>query len=93
MRDQLWTQQRHESPCASSKFQGMGCPMMGGDEVIYPLVEGDDKRVSDFGVLSMDEDDVSFVDGVLEGALGALAFGEAWRDDNGLVNDEEDDLL
>ncbi|GKA15123.1 hypothetical protein Tco_0694870 [Tanacetum coccineum] len=88
MRVRLWTQQRHESPCASSKFQGMGCPMMGGEsdvgdgggtlgggnnwEFRYPLVEGNDKRVGDFGVYSMDEDDVSFVDGVLEGALGAL---------------------
>ncbi|GJX97493.1 hypothetical protein Tco_0353291 [Tanacetum coccineum] len=66
MRVRLWTQQRHESPCASSKFQGMGCPMMGGEsdvgggrgtlgggdngEFRYPLVEGDDKRVGDFGV-------------------------------------------
>ncbi|GJY58848.1 hypothetical protein Tco_0458740 [Tanacetum coccineum] len=66
----------------------MGCPMMGeesdvggdggtlgggdNEEFRYLLVKGDDKRVGDFGVKSMDEDDVSFVDGVLEGALGAL---------------------
>ncbi|GKC16087.1 hypothetical protein Tco_1012869 [Tanacetum coccineum] len=51
MRVRLWIQQRHESPCASSKFQGMGFPMMG---------------------VESDEDEVSLVDGVLEGALGAL---------------------
>ncbi|GJY23727.1 hypothetical protein Tco_0397385 [Tanacetum coccineum] len=88
MRVRLWTQQRHESPCASSKFQGIGCPMMGREsdvrggggtlgggnngEFRYLLVEGDDKRVGDFSVQSMDEDDVSFMDGVLEGSLGAL---------------------
>ncbi|GKD61092.1 hypothetical protein Tco_1298601 [Tanacetum coccineum] len=31
MRVRLWIQQRHESPCASSKFQGMGFPIMGGE--------------------------------------------------------------
>ncbi|GKG34050.1 hypothetical protein Tco_0434209 [Tanacetum coccineum] len=66
MRVRLWIQQRHESPCALSKFQGMGCPMMGresdvgggggtlgrgdNDEFRYLLVEGDDKRVGEFGV-------------------------------------------
>ncbi|GJY09247.1 hypothetical protein Tco_0377432 [Tanacetum coccineum] len=66
MRIRLWTQQRHESPYASSKFQGMECPMMGGESDVgggggtlsgrdngdfrYPLMEGDDKRVGDFGV-------------------------------------------
>nr|GEY38306.1 hypothetical protein [Tanacetum cinerariifolium] len=80
MRVRLWTQQRHESPCALIKFQGLGCPMMGGEsdgggnngEFKHLLIEGDDKRVGDFGMYSMDKDDVSFVDGVLEGALGAL---------------------
>nr|GEW33078.1 putative reverse transcriptase domain, ribonuclease H-like domain protein [Tanacetum cinerariifolium] len=56
MRVRLWTQQRHESPCALSKFQRMECPMMGGEsdgggdneEFRYPLVDGDDKRVGDF---------------------------------------------
>ncbi|GJX87001.1 hypothetical protein Tco_0337775 [Tanacetum coccineum] len=70
MRVWLWTQQRHESPCALSKFQGMGCPMMGGEsdgELLWTSsgVMGESER-------SMDEDDVSFVDGVLECALGAL---------------------
>ncbi|GJR64915.1 hypothetical protein Tco_0010980 [Tanacetum coccineum] len=59
MRVRLWTQQRHESPFALSKFPGMGCPMMvedgggtlggvGNGEFRYPLVKGDDKRVGDF---------------------------------------------
>ncbi|GJY16044.1 hypothetical protein Tco_0386466 [Tanacetum coccineum] len=83
MRVRLRTQQRHESPCASSKFQGMGCPMMGG--------ESDDELKVEV-TMSMDEDDVSFVDGVLEGALGALGFlnglqmealGDAMDVDNG----------
>nr|GEW05528.1 hypothetical protein [Tanacetum cinerariifolium] len=53
------TQQRHESPCTSSKFQRMGCPMMGGEsdggggtlgggdngEFRYPLVDGDDREL------------------------------------------------
>nr|GEV42833.1 hypothetical protein [Tanacetum cinerariifolium] len=90
MRVRLWTQLRYASPCASSKFKRIGCPMMCGEsgggggtlrrgdneEFRYPLVEGDYKRVGDFGVYSIDEDDVSFVDDVLEGALGALGVKE-----------------
>ncbi|GJS64658.1 hypothetical protein Tco_0679222 [Tanacetum coccineum] len=87
MRVRLWIQQRHESPCALS-FQGMGCLMMGGESDVggggetlgggdnggfrLPFVEGDDERVGDFGVKSIEEDEVSLMDGVLEGALGAL---------------------
>ncbi|GJY61350.1 hypothetical protein Tco_0462007 [Tanacetum coccineum] len=71
---------RHESPCASSKFQGMGCPMMGGEsdvewwrcqwEFRYPLVRWMKCRVGDWCV-AIDEDDVSvilgcFANGILE---------------------------
>ncbi|GJT60199.1 hypothetical protein Tco_1003732 [Tanacetum coccineum] len=31
MRVRLWIQQRHELPCASRKFQGIGCAMIGGE--------------------------------------------------------------
>ncbi|GJX75197.1 hypothetical protein Tco_0313792 [Tanacetum coccineum] len=68
MRVQLWIQQRHELPCASSKFQGIGCSMIGG--------EGDgvsNWTLSDvIGKRSIKDEEVSLVDGVLEGALGAL---------------------
>ncbi|GJW10192.1 hypothetical protein Tco_1576019 [Tanacetum coccineum] len=43
MRVRLWIQQRHKSPCASSKFQGIGCLMIGGEgdglEVVEKLLE------------------------------------------------------
>ncbi|GJX68426.1 hypothetical protein Tco_0304153 [Tanacetum coccineum] len=31
MRVRLWIQQRHELPCASRKFQGIRCAMIGGE--------------------------------------------------------------
>ncbi|GJR29590.1 hypothetical protein Tco_1105822 [Tanacetum coccineum] len=34
MRVRLWIQQRHELPCASRKFQGIGCAMIGGEGVL-----------------------------------------------------------
>ncbi|GJR26541.1 hypothetical protein Tco_1102773 [Tanacetum coccineum] len=63
MRVRLWIQQRHELPCASSKFQGIGCSMIGdeGDGVSNWTSSG-----------SIEDEEVSLVDGVLEGALGAL---------------------
>ena len=54
---------------------GGGGDILGGGnngECKYSLVEGDEKGVCDFGVNSMDEDEVSLVEGVLDGALGAL---------------------
>ncbi|GJT73247.1 hypothetical protein Tco_1032533 [Tanacetum coccineum] len=62
MRVRLWLQQRHELPCALSKFQGIGCSMIGGEVGCggETLGGGD-----------VDEE-VSLVDGGLEGALGAL---------------------
>ncbi|GKA80130.1 hypothetical protein Tco_0786726 [Tanacetum coccineum] len=43
MRVRLWIQQRHELPCASRKFQGIGCAMIGGEgdglEVVEKLLE------------------------------------------------------
>ncbi|GJR75648.1 hypothetical protein Tco_0088013 [Tanacetum coccineum] len=63
MRVLLWIQQRHELPCASRKFQGIRCAMIGG--------EGD--GVSNWTSSgSIEDEEVSLVDGVLEGALGAL---------------------
>ncbi|GKE85737.1 hypothetical protein Tco_1559479 [Tanacetum coccineum] len=64
MRVRLWIQQRHESPCASSKFQGIGCPMIGGE------VGGGGETLGGEGV----DEEVSLVNGVLEGALGAIDF-------------------
>ncbi|GKC98253.1 hypothetical protein Tco_1168528 [Tanacetum coccineum] len=58
MRVRLWIKQRHELSCASRKFQGIGCAMIGG--------KGD--GVSNW----TSNEEVSLVDGVLEGALGAL---------------------
>ncbi|GJX34325.1 hypothetical protein Tco_0245882 [Tanacetum coccineum] len=62
MRVRLWIQQRHELPCASSKFQGIGCSMIGGEVGCggETLGGGD-----------VDEE-VSLVDGDLEGVLGEL---------------------
>nr|GEW06205.1 hypothetical protein [Tanacetum cinerariifolium] len=39
-------------------------------------MEGDDERVRDFGVQSIEDEEASLVDGVLEGALGALVKSE-----------------
>ncbi|GJW47667.1 hypothetical protein Tco_0079313 [Tanacetum coccineum] len=64
MRVRLCIQQRHELPCASSKFQGIGCSMI-GDEVGGG---GETLRGGD----SIEDEEVSLVVGVLEGALGAL---------------------
>ncbi|GJX26812.1 hypothetical protein Tco_0233108 [Tanacetum coccineum] len=63
IRVRLWIQQRPELPCASSKFQGIGCSMIGdkGDGVSNWTTSG-----------SIENEEVSLVDGVLEGALGAL---------------------
>ncbi|GJR27795.1 hypothetical protein Tco_1104027 [Tanacetum coccineum] len=63
MRVQLWIQQRHELPCALRKFQGIGCAMIGGEV-------GSGGEYLKRRKMLMEE--VSFVDGVLEGALGAL---------------------
>ncbi|GJZ20957.1 hypothetical protein Tco_0557996 [Tanacetum coccineum] len=62
MRVQLWIQQRHELPCALSKFQGIGCSMLGSE------VGGGRETLGGGDV----DEEVSLVDGVLEGALGAL---------------------
>ncbi|GKC64960.1 hypothetical protein Tco_1097558 [Tanacetum coccineum] len=68
MRVRLWIQQRHELPCASRKLQGIGCAIIGG--------EGDGvSNWTSSGVFcerSIEEEEVSLVDGVLDGALGAL---------------------
>ncbi|GJZ48983.1 hypothetical protein Tco_0603173 [Tanacetum coccineum] len=68
MRVRLWIQQRHELPCASSKFQGIGCSMIGdeGDGVSNWTSSGV------IGERSIKDEEVSLVDGVLKGALGAL---------------------
>ncbi|GJV73429.1 hypothetical protein Tco_1493424 [Tanacetum coccineum] len=75
MRVRLWIQQRHELPCASRKFQGIGCAMIGG--------EGDGvSNWTSSGVFcerSIEDEEVSLVDGVLDGALGALVYLEAAR--------------
>ncbi|GJV94301.1 hypothetical protein Tco_1545878 [Tanacetum coccineum] len=68
MRVWLWIQQRHELLCASRKFQGIGCAMIGGkgDGVSNWTSSGV------FGERSIEDKKVSLVDGILEGALGAL---------------------
>ena len=55
-------------------IRGDGGILGGGDseEFRNPFVEGDDKSVGDFGESAMDEDEVALVEGVLDGALGAL---------------------
>ncbi|GJS05006.1 hypothetical protein Tco_0321514 [Tanacetum coccineum] len=65
MRVRLWIQQRHALPCASSKFQRIGCSMI-GDGVSNWTSSGIIKE------RSIEDEEVSLVDGVLEGALGAL---------------------
>ncbi|GJY23663.1 hypothetical protein Tco_0397321 [Tanacetum coccineum] len=94
MRVRLWIQQRHESPCASSKFQGIRCPMIGG--------EGDGvSNWTSSGVIgerSIEDEEMSLVDDVLEGALGALGCrnGGPSRGHGGLwwlMMDEEDGEL
>ncbi|GJR91294.1 hypothetical protein Tco_0215305 [Tanacetum coccineum] len=65
MRVWLWIQQRHELPCASRKFQGIRCAMIGGE------VRGGGETLGGGDV----DKEVSLVDGVLEGALGALGLG------------------
>ncbi|GJZ98794.1 hypothetical protein Tco_0671247 [Tanacetum coccineum] len=66
MRVRLWIQQRHELPCALSKFQGIGCSMIGGEGDELDVVE---KPLEDEMLV---DEEVSLVDGVLDGALGAL---------------------
>ncbi|GJX06608.1 hypothetical protein Tco_0194540 [Tanacetum coccineum] len=86
MRVRLWIQQRHELPCASSKFQGIGCSMIGGegDGVSNWTSSGViGERVTVMSIVHFLELDVvekpleeeilvGSIDGVLEGALGAL---------------------
>ncbi|GJV27051.1 hypothetical protein Tco_1383499 [Tanacetum coccineum] len=81
MRVRLWIQQRHELPCASRKFQGIGCAMIGGEG------DGVSSWTSSgvFGERSIEDEEVSLVDGVFEGALGALGdeFGSLGDGENG----------
>ncbi|GJT71519.1 hypothetical protein Tco_1030805 [Tanacetum coccineum] len=79
---------QHELPCASRKFQGIRCAMIGGEG------DGVSNWTSRVGLFwervnvisinaflslsggetlkSIEDEEISFVDGVLEGALGAL---------------------
>ncbi|GJS52704.1 hypothetical protein Tco_0626066 [Tanacetum coccineum] len=69
MRVRLWIQQRHELPCASRKFQGIGCAMIGGEGGGETLGGGDvdGVQVNTFGALG-DE----------FGSLGDGVFMSSW---------------
>nr|GFA35911.1 hypothetical protein [Tanacetum cinerariifolium] len=90
MRVRLWTQQRHESPCASSKFQGMGCPMMGGESNGALGALGDDSLSVGDGVFASScvkstnncFGGMMFIFGLLE-ALEVEALVDAMDVDNG----------
>ncbi|GKB88386.1 hypothetical protein Tco_0960658 [Tanacetum coccineum] len=87
MRVRLWIQHKHESPCASSRFHGMGWDdqrevmvvMRGGEigEFKKELVDGGVEEVGDLSFESMEDEEVSLVDGIFEGAFGALD-DETW---------------
>ncbi|GKE75125.1 hypothetical protein Tco_1537166 [Tanacetum coccineum] len=61
-------QHKHESPCASRRFQGIGLPKIGGegDGVLNWTSSGV------IGKRSVEDEEVPLVDGLFEGALGAL---------------------
>nr|GEY12400.1 hypothetical protein [Tanacetum cinerariifolium] len=80
-------QHKHVAPCASSRFQEIGWPKRGGEgieggggtleggdivEVKWLLVDGDVEEVGDLSLESIDDEEVTTVDGVFEGAFGAL---------------------
>ncbi|GJW00037.1 hypothetical protein Tco_1555288 [Tanacetum coccineum] len=60
----LWIQHKHVALCASNS------EVIG--ERVRPLVEGDVKEVGDLSFEAMGDDEVALVDGVFEGAFGAL---------------------
>ncbi|GKF63249.1 hypothetical protein Tco_0186697 [Tanacetum coccineum] len=73
MRVRLWIQQRHELPCALRKFQRMRCAMIGGEgDGVSNWTSSGVVEEEMLGMLSIEDEKVSFVNGVLEGALGAL---------------------
>ncbi|GJU56187.1 hypothetical protein Tco_1229901 [Tanacetum coccineum] len=59
---------------ACVQFGGGGGTLRGGDivKVKYPLVDGDGEEVGDLSLESIKDEEVATVDGVFEGAFGAL---------------------
>ncbi|GJS38205.1 hypothetical protein Tco_0563248 [Tanacetum coccineum] len=64
----LWNATQAESPCASRRFHGNGMTNIGWKAM--DLSNG--QQVVVIGEKSIEDEEVSLVDGVLEGALGAL---------------------